>query len=311
MSETDFTKVPETREISCNLCGASEPRMLYEAIDRLHGFNGTFQYVRCSQCGLVYMNPQITFEAVAKYYPQDYAPHRAKIKSPLTKKEKWPVRKKNLDTITVHSRVLDAGCGSGGFLANLNARTRCRIYGFDISEKAIKTASEIKGIDVFRGTISEAPYEEEFFDVITARSYIEHVNDPFGVLQQMHRLLKPGGVLVLKTPNIDSFNASVFKDRWYHLDCPRHLFLFSPKTLTDLLKRAGFSVCAVDFDQSSKSMLASLQYVFYENNYEPRTKNCMRRSKAAKMLVSPLARLLCLMKKSDAITVYAEKKGNK
>ena len=70
----------ETNKIACDLCESNDSEHLFDAIDRLHGFEGTFKYVRCSSCGLVYMNPQISMSEIGKYYPDDYAPHKAKIK---------------------------------------------------------------------------------------------------------------------------------------------------------------------------------------------------------------------------------------
>jgi 2-polyprenyl-3-methyl-5-hydroxy-6-metoxy-1,4-benzoquinol methylase len=297
----------KTQEIQCNFCGIAKADALFNGVDRLHGFEGKFRYVRCAQCGLIYMSPQITLDELGVYYPQNYQPHNAKGNAKSKKDARLPIRKDLLAIISADSRVLDVGCGSGQFLALLRDRTNCKAYGLDLSENAVKTASEVHGLDVFQGTISDAPYEHGFFDVITAWSYIEHVNDPFSVLQKICTLLKPQGYLLLKTPNASSFNARVFKEKWYHLDCPRHLFLFSPKTLTAMLNKAAFEVQGIEYEKHSKGLLGSLQYSFYGNNYEPGTRNRLRRSKLAKALVSPLARILWLWKQSDQMTIYAKK----
>ena len=201
----------KTNEISCNLCDAKASSPLCDGIDRLHGFEGSFSYVRCQNCGLVYMNPQICFEELAQYYPQDYAPHKAAKKSADRKSTKLSIREEYLNRISPQSRVLDVGCGSGGFLASLQSGTGCQVFGLDLSENAVLSASQNFNIDIFKGTIDQAPFENDFFDMITAWSYIEHVNNPRQTLQKMYSLLKPGGYLVLKTPNVASFNACFFK----------------------------------------------------------------------------------------------------
>ena len=168
----------KTNEISCNLCDANNPKRLYEGIDRLHGFDGKFSYVRCQNCGLIYMDPQICFEELAHYYPQDYAPHKISKNSLGKKSSKLSIRKEYLNHITPRSRILDVGCGSGRFLATLKARTECQVFGLDLSENAVQSARQNYNIEVFRGTIFEAPYQPASFDMITAWSYIEHVKRP-------------------------------------------------------------------------------------------------------------------------------------
>lgn len=296
-----------TETIACNLCGSHNVRSFCDGIDRLHGFEGTFQYVRCQRCGMIFMNPQILFEELAHYYPQDYAPHKAAEKSKEPKAITLPIRKKYLNTISAQSRILDVGCGNGAFLARVRALTGCEAFGLDISPNAVNTAGEQYDVQVFQGTVFDAPYPLSSFDVITAWSYIEHVNDPFGAIEKMFTLLKPGGCLILKTPNAASFNARLFKEKWYHLDCPRHLFLFSPHTLAAMLEKAGFHLDGFDYEKGSKGMIASLQYYFYGNNYTAPTRNRLRQSKWVKAGVSPLSKFLWLIKQSDTLVVYAKK----
>ena len=259
------------------------------------------------------MNPQILFEELSQYYPQDYAPHHSEqeVQKKKKKTSSLPLSGEFLRKIGPDTTVLDVGCGSGQFLYRLKETTGCMVQGLDLSENAVQSARQTFNLDVFQGTIDEAPFQDNFFDVITAWSYIEHVNNPHGVIQKMFTLLKPGGYLILKTPNIASFNARFFKEKWYHLDCPRHLFLFSPETLTAMLEKTGVAIHAIDFEKNSKGLLASLQYVFYGNNYDSKTHNRVRRSKLAKAAVSPFAKLLWLIKKSDTMTVYAKKPMSK
>jgi ubiquinone/menaquinone biosynthesis C-methylase UbiE len=276
-------------------------------MDRLHGFDGKFEYVRCTNCNLVYMNPQIAFENISKFYPDDYAPH--KLKPYKIKKHKMCLylNPRTISKITKKTKVLDVGCGSGKFLAKLKKLTDCDVYGLDLSKNAVNAARQLYNLNIFQGTISDLPYNDNSFDIITAWSYIEHVNNPSDVLTKMNRLLKKNGDLILKTPNIDSFTAKIFKDKWYHLDCPRHLFLFSPNTIEKMLINNGFKITSIQFDNGSKGILASMQYLCYSNNYEIENKNRIRKSKLIKNLVSPLAKILGMLKKSDTFTVYAKK----
>jgi len=179
----------------------------------------------------------------------------------------------------------------------------------DISKIAAKTAWENYGIDVFTGTILESPSPHDFFDVVTAWSYLEHVNNPSEVLLKISSLLKNDGLCVISTPNFDSLNAKLFKEKWYHLDCPRHLYIYTPKTAKGLLEKSGLSVKKITYDKSSKGVLGSLQYYFYGNNYDDNHRNRIRRSSLLKKIVSPWTRIAALVRQSDTMVICAEKVG--
>ncbi|MGB7581908.1 MAG: class I SAM-dependent methyltransferase [Sedimentisphaerales bacterium] len=303
-----MTQNIRTIPVLCNICQRDNATPLWMAIDRLHGFEGKFQYVQCKGCGLVYMNPQIAPERISQFYPDDYAPHQAGSASTGKNVHKPDLPRMILDTLNSQSSVLDIGCGNGEFLNRVRQFCRCRVSGVDTSENAVLCAKKQCGLDVFRGEITAAPFEEKSFDLITAWSCIEHMNNPAQAVKKIFALCKPGGFLFIKTPNYDSFAAKLFKDKWYHLDCPRHLYIFSPAAITALLEKSGFEAVNVYHKPSSKGWLGSLQYVFYGDNYHPTTKNKLRRSALAKAFVSPLSRLSAWLKKADTMMITARRK---
>jgi 2-polyprenyl-3-methyl-5-hydroxy-6-metoxy-1,4-benzoquinol methylase len=306
--------VIQKKQVACNLCGSTDCAFLFNAIDRLHGFDGVFTYVKCEICGLVYMNPQVAAQEIIKLYPPDYGPHQAK---PQTKERDLRGLRKKVkrasvfaflcEKLTRLSRLLDVGCGSGTFLSDMRTLTDCEVYGVDVSNLAAKTARQNYGIDTFAGSVLGSPFRSSYFDVITAWSYLEHINDPSRVLRKFSDLLKPDGWCVIKTPNFDSFNARLFKERWYHLDCPRHLYIYTPKTVAKLLEKSMLSVQKVIYDRSSKGILGSLQYCFYGDNYALEHRNRLRRSSFLKQVVSPWSRIAALLKQSDTVVVLAKK----
>lgn len=303
-------------DIPCNLCGGTESGFLFDARDRLHGYEGTFTYVQCKNCGLVYMNPQISEQDAGKFYPSDYAPHQVSAKPQHTDRDvlkaklerKLPAVASVFSRLTQKSCLLDVGCGSGGFLNKIKALTGCQVYGVDVSKVAANTAKESYGLDIFTGTVLESPFPNHYFDVITAWSCLEHINNPSEVLRKLCDLLKPDGSCIISIPNFDSLNAKLFRDKWYHLDCPRHLYIYTPGTITRLLEKSGFVVTRIIHEKSSKGLLGSLQYYFYGDNCDPRYRNRIRRSSLVKVLVSPLARIAALIKKADTMIVCAGKK---
>jgi 2-polyprenyl-3-methyl-5-hydroxy-6-metoxy-1,4-benzoquinol methylase len=316
-----------TKKISCNLCGSKDSQFLFEARDRLHGTEGTFRYVQCPECGLVYMNPQVSQEDIAKLYPSDYAPHSTTtkgtaatirslynrlIKTPvIAQLVKWITNVKIINSIysrlDQNSRVLDIGCGAGAFLNRVKTEKGCEVFGVDISEAAVKAAKDSFNLDIFKGTITEAPLEDSSFDVITAWWYLEHIPDPQVTAARISSLLKRNGHCIIGVPNFESFNAKTFKDKWYHLDCPRHLCIWTPSAMKRLLEQHGLTVTRVIYDKTPWGLRGSLQYVLLSDNINPKHRNRIRQSLFLWMLLLPWTILVSLLKKSDIIVVYAEK----
>lgn len=304
----------KTNKIPCDLCGSNEHKFLFKAKDRLHGFDGTFSYVICKNCGLVFMNPQVSPSDIVKFYPPDYAPHKAKVDTKQldqsaikNKLKRRPFVASFCKRLSEQSRVLDVGCGNGYFLYEIRTVTGCQAYGIDISKTAAKTARENYGIDVFTGTILESPSPDNFFDVITAWAFLEHVNNPSEVLLKMSRLLKNDGLCIISIPNYESLNAKLFKDKWYHLDCPRHLYIYTTKTIAGLFEKSNLSVKKIIYNRSSKGILGSLQYCLYGDNYSHNHRNRVKRSLLLRKIVSPCSRIAAFMRQSDMMYVCAEK----
>lgn len=286
-------------------------------MDRLHGIPGTFRYVRCRGCGLGYMNPQVVPDDVPQLYPGDYAPHSVQtllarqtpgsaIKRLKARVARW-ITNDPLDgslKLGPESRVLDVGCGAGEFLHRVHGATGAHVFGIDFSPNAQASATENFSIPVFVGTIEDY-FNEQPFDLITAWWLLEHVSDPRSFFASVGRLLKPGGRFLFSVPNFASLNARLFGDKWYHLDCPRHLFLYTPQSLRRLLGEAGFRVDTIRYDKTPWGLLGSLQYVWYETNLDPQTANRLRGNARLWKPLLPLTIALGLLHISDTITVRA------
>lgn len=136
-------------------------------------------------------------------------------------------------------RVLDVGCGNGGFLM-LAQQAGWQVEGLDFDAGAVQAARS-RGLEVHHGGIEVLGKYSACFDVITLCHVIEHVHDPVATLRRLHALLKPGGVLWLDTPNLSSLGAVRFGPHWRDLDPPRHLVLFTPSSLKKSLVAAGFN----------------------------------------------------------------------
>jgi SAM-dependent methyltransferase len=137
-------------------------------------------------------------------------------------------------------RLLDVGCGDGEFLAAMQ-EAGWSVAGVDPNPDAVGLA-QARGVRVTEGTIAAASLEPEALDAITFRLVFEHLRDPIATLQACRRALKPGGVLWIATPNLDSEGHRMFGEHWIHLQAPRHAVLYTPTSLARLLSASGFEV---------------------------------------------------------------------
>jgi SAM-dependent methyltransferase len=148
------------------------------------------------------------------------------------------------DQVARGSRVLDVGCGSGDLAASL-ARAGYAMRGVEVAPDAARVARERHGLDVTTGTLAEAAFPDGHFDAAVVWHVLEHVPDPPNLLREVWRVVRPGGRLVVQVPSFDSFQARLFRTRWFALDVPRHLHHFTPRSLTRTLERAGFETAPV------------------------------------------------------------------
>ena len=141
-------------------------------------------------------------------------------------------------------RLLDVGCGSGDWLSGMR-RHGWRVQGVEF-DPAAAAAARARGLPVLVGTLEQQHLPAASFDAITLNHVIEHVPDPAATLRECARLLRPGGRIVLFTPNAASLGHAWFKSSWRGLEPPRHLQVLSFPAIRSLLGQAGFTGVKVD-----------------------------------------------------------------
>jgi len=138
-------------------------------------------------------------------------------------------------------RLLDVGCGGGRFLRRMQRRG-WQVVGTDFDQQAARKVSARYGIETHVGDLQQCNLPASSFDAITLSQTIEHLYTPMTTLHECLRLLKPGGLLVMTTPNAVSLGAKKFGGNWRGWEAPRHLQLFTVQSLKTLTQQAGFAV---------------------------------------------------------------------
>ncbi len=141
--------------------------------------------------------------------------------------------------------LLEIGCGGGRFLARMKKRNWV-VEGLDIDPEVAKKVSKKYGILVHTGDVLNQKLPDETYDVITMNQTIEHLYNPSLVLNECYRILKPGGRIVMTTPNVGCTAAKLFGEYWRGWEPPRHLFLFTPKSIRKIVSASGFEITSVE-----------------------------------------------------------------
>jgi len=252
---------------SCDLCNADDSVTLYAGDAWRQSVPNGLALVRCRQCGLMYMNPRPGPAEIGSYYADSYTPYKQAIEDEHGRLMRWARRRKLIARRRIierfsglrSGRILDVGCATGLFLHEM-ALAGWQTAGIEPNASAAHYGRSRFGLDVFEGMIEQAPYRPGSFDVVTFWDVLEHTFSPSETLSRSAELLRPGGLLTINVPNWDSIERQWFGPHWIGLDPPRHLYVFTRDTLTELLYRAGFRPLAwICFMPSFFSFVISLE----------------------------------------------------
>lgn len=282
--------------VPCNLCGSTSAAPFATVRDLLlERLDVSATLVQCRCCGLVYQNPRPTPAEIGQHYPPEYEPYTDHA---AQKKRNWLLQQaidyginKRCRYVTRHKQsgtLLDIGCAAGTFLVGMRRQGNWQLHGVELSADVAQIARERHGLDVFSGTLEEAAYPDNMFDAITMWDVLEHLHDPSESLREIYRILKPGGLLVIRVPNLASWDAQIFGNAWAGLDAPRHLYVFTPQTLREMLEQRYFKVldnsCGIG---SYVTFALSVRFWLTAHEASDQTKQ-----NALRLLYHPLSRLI-------------------
>ncbi len=242
---------------SCQLCGSKN--LSGFAIDT--GRVGPhISRVKCEDCGIVFANPMADKVELESYYESYYNKETYKA---ISFKEKILVElslieKLNLSQVKLKVRYLknlepgvkflDVGCGLGLGLAYAH-QLGCELYATEFDKESLEFVKSRFPVKTHHGDLSSAKYDDNFFDFIHISHVIEHLPDPRAYIKEMKRILKPGGIMAIGTPDMSS-RLYTFH-RWFNflrfripdvIDGLEHTFIFPKKRLRSITEEEGFII---------------------------------------------------------------------
>jgi 2-polyprenyl-3-methyl-5-hydroxy-6-metoxy-1,4-benzoquinol methylase len=232
----------------CPLCGG---------LDReVQARRDEWEIVQCARCDMVFLGSELAYSEQAKDH--DWVEEHTKELAQRGKKQplmlflsrctRWlrpePTARLLAQTLRWRreGKLVDFGCGDGRFLAV--ASMHFDVTGIELSAQGAGMSRRRTSREkIFEGPVTEVAERDlpaEAFDVVTQFGYIEHEWHPLAGLRAAYRLLKPGGLTILKTPNYASWNRHIRGMNWCGYHIPAHCNYFTPRTLGKILREVGF-----------------------------------------------------------------------
>jgi 2-polyprenyl-3-methyl-5-hydroxy-6-metoxy-1,4-benzoquinol methylase len=214
-----------------------------------------WQYVKCEGCSLVFLNPRPTRETLSAYYNEVYDYDPQVYRDSVAEQKGWLLGLIERFWPAPAGRLLEIGC-SYGFFLDAARRKGWHVEGVELSDRAASFARKELGLSIAGRTVSHVREGHPVpFDAVVAWHVIEHLADPRQFLEEIAGLLRPGGILALRTPNIDSAVAKLSGRAWEWLSPPDHIYLFSARTLSCLLRACGFEVLLLETRRGNASSI--------------------------------------------------------
>ncbi len=251
---------------NCPICQSKECSY-YQAGEK-------YTLAKCHQCGMVWDNnppkkPTAIYQASyyqASYYQNKgrkggYSDYLATMKANgQTFRRRLLAAQKKLRSD--RPLLLDVGCALGDCLLEAKKLGWENPLGLEVSQYAAELAQS-RDLLVFQGDLFDNPFQPNSFDLITLQDMLEHTTNPLSQLEAAYQLLKPGGLILITTPNVEGILAKILRSFWYHYKPGEHLTYFSFKTINLALEKTGFS--QIESKSTSKSL--SVEYILDRLQY--------------------------------------------
>ena len=249
----------------CPVCHSSSVNSLLTVKD--HSVSGeSFEVWQCAVCSLRFTQNVPDESSIGPYYQSaDYISH-TNTSEGLINRMYQRVRKFTLEQkanmvikrTTEQGNVLDIGAGIGAFLHAMKEKG-WKVTGLEPDQGARERAAQLFGIELQDVSVLHQ-LEQASFDAITLWHVLEHVHQLHPYIEQLKKILRPGGKILIAVPNYQSLDSSIYGVYWAAYDVPRHLYHFSPLAMQTLMEQHGLKILEKKrmwFDSFYISLLSS------------------------------------------------------
>lgn len=266
-------RIPMTE---CILCHSVNFKKQFGVIDQ---YKDQFEFCVCFSCGANFLNPLPSQDQLKRAYANDYYGEGTKKFSPAVERVLNYFRSQKAAAFSKYlnngDKILDVGCADGEFLHQLSKFGNYELHGLELEGKAFERAKQRTELILHGGVLEKETYPQENFQFISLVHVFEHLPNPGETIACLSEIIKSKGFLYIEQPNINSWQAKLFKDKWLHLDPPRHLNFLPEETFITKMEEYGFQLVTkkyfspqfspFGFQQSLLNLICKKREVLYEH----------------------------------------------
>ncbi|MFT5483446.1 MAG: SAM-dependent methyltransferase [Halieaceae bacterium] len=266
-----MTITPDAAASNSTLCPMCQHQGIELLTDGVKDFEylspGTYAWVRCTRCELVRVNPIPDAEQLTLAYP----PHYHSYQEPESAITRWLMSlslnaqsRQFCSYLSDGDAVQEIGCSTGVLLEAIGQRGNYELNGVEY-QAASAAIAQSKGLSVQCGSFEDCSIPSDHFNLIIMQHVLEHVTEPRLTLEKCVAALQSGGHLVGELPNYDCWDAALFGRYWGGGHAPRHIWHFTPDSLSAALNAAGFTDIQIRPSLHTGHWACSFQNYFRRN----------------------------------------------
>lgn len=289
----------------CPVCGSHKTDEWGHVRDGHYGNPGTWRIAACSSCDARFLDPMPDEQELGAFYPDNYYSFDEAGQRPQSAWRRRLLPLATKEPTLAAGRFLDVGCGAGWMLDEYRAKG-WEVTGVEYSATAGANAAQ-RGLDVRVGSLHEAAFADASFDYVRLNHSFEHMADPSAVMDEIRRVLRPGGTLFIGVPDAKGLMARAGGRYWYYVGAPVHTITYNRTNLADLITRHGFALESVRANSNHGGTLGTLQMWLNRKNGRSIEQGRIFKQKPLMLVGLWASKLLDVVRLGDCVEVIARR----